>query len=174
LSSNPRRLLPLLGLFAGLFALAGCGFTPLYGQGGSGGVAQRLDTVAVGNIPERPGQMLRESLETQLHTAGAPDRELYSLAVTYTINTAGIGVQQDTASTRNRLTATANWVLSPIGGGAPLATGTATTENAANVIDQQYFALTLETSTINQQLADTIAAQITSQVAAYFNTHPGA
>ncbi len=157
-----------------MLALAGCGFTPLYGQGGRAGVAQRLDTVAVGNIPERTGQMLRESLETQLHTAGAPDRELYSLTVNYTIGTAGIGVQQDTATTRNRMTATANWVLSPIGGGAPLATGTATTENAANVVDQQYFALTLETGTVDKQLAETIAAQITSQVAAYFDTHPGA
>ncbi len=157
-----------------MLALAGCGFTPLYGQGGRAGVAQRLDTVAVGNIPERTGQMLRESLETQLHTAGAPDRELYSLTVNYTIGTAGIGVQQDTATTRNRMTATASWVLTPIGGGAPLATGTATTENAANVVDQQYFALTLETGTVDKQLAETIAAQITSQVAAYFDTHPGA
>ncbi len=170
MSSNPRKFLPALGLLA----LAGCGFTPLYSQSGPASVTQQLDTVAVANIPERPGQMLRESLETQLHTAGAPTRELYSLSVAYTISTAGIGVQQDTATTRNRLNATAGWVLTPIGGGAPLASGTATTEDAANIVDQQYFALTLETSTVNQQLADTIAAQITSQLAAYFHSHPGA
>jgi len=168
LSSNPLKLLPLL-------ALAGCGFSPLYGQSGTQTVAQQLDSVAVANIPERTGQMLRLSLETALHAAGAPTQELYSLNVTYSIATAGIGVQEDTATTRNRLSATANWSLAPIGTpGAPLATGTASTEDAANIIDQQYFALTLETDTVNQQLADQLAAQITAQVAAYFETHPNA
>ncbi len=170
MSSNPRKFLPVLGLLA----LGGCGFTPLYGQSGGTTVARKLDTVAVGNIPDRTGQMLRESLETQMHAAGAPDTELYSLTVDYSIGDTAIGIQQDTAANRNRFIANAKWVLSPIAGGPPLATGMATTENAANIVDQQYFALTLETDTVNQQLADTIAAQITSQVAAYFNAHPGA
>ncbi len=154
-----------------LLALAGCGFTPLYG--GTDNVAGKLDTVAVQNIPERSGQVLRLSLETQLHTAGAPTAELYSLNVSYTVAESAIGVLQDTATTRNRLTASASWSLAPIGNpGTPLASGNVTTETAENIIDQQYFALTLEDTTVNQELADQIAAQITDQVAAYFKTHP--
>jgi LPS-assembly lipoprotein len=156
-----------------LVTLAGCGFTPLYGQSGNSSVAQKLDTVAIANIPDRTGQMLRLSLETQLHTAGAPTSELYNLTVNYSIGVNGIGVQADTSVTRNRFTGTASWALAPIGTpSAPIATGTASTEDAENIIDQQYFALQLETDTVNQQLADTLAAQITSQVAAYFKTHP--
>jgi LPS-assembly lipoprotein len=171
LSLNPR-------LFATLpfLALAACGFSPLYGGGGGGAgntVASRLDTVNVQNIPDRPGQELREALETQLHAAGAPTVQAYSLNITYSITTAGIGVLEDTATTRNRFTAVAQWTLTPIGAPeAPLTQGTATTQDAANIVDQQYFALNLETNTINQHLADELAAQITSQLATWFKTHP--
>lgn len=161
-------------LLAGL--LAGCGFTPLYGgDDDSISVADSLDTVEIANIPERPGQMLREALESQLHAAGAPTRQLYSLAVNYSISSEGIGIQGDTSVTRNRFTASASWTLSPIGTpSVKLAEGHASTEDAQNVIDQQYFALTLETDTVNQELADEIAQQIDTELAAYFKTHTGA
>jgi LPS-assembly lipoprotein len=156
-----------------LLPLAGCGFAPLYGQSGSQTVADKLDTVAVQNIPERTGQILRLSLESQLHANGEPTQELYALNVTFSIGINGIGVQQDTSVTRNRFIANATWSLAPIGNpAAPVATGTATTQDAENIIDQQYAALTFETNTMNQELADEIAADITDQVAAYFKSHP--
>jgi LPS-assembly lipoprotein len=170
LSSNllkPATLAALLGLSA-------CGFSPMYGgQAGSAASAQ-LDQVFVTNIPERPGQVLRESLETQLHADGAPTTELYALNVNYSIVSTGIGVLQDTATTRNRLTAKASWTLTPIGEPfKPLTSGTATAVNAENIIDQQYFALTLEGDTVNKELADQVAAEITAQIAAWFRAHPG-
>ncbi len=160
---------------AGLLALAGCGFTPLYAQSGDESVAAKLDTVEVENIPERTGQLLRQSLETQLHEAGAPSQQDYALSVSYGIANSQIGEQQDSSFTRNRSTATATWKLSPIGDPAhPLASGQATTEDAENIIDQQYFASQEEQGTVNQQLANEIAARITQQVAVYFKTHPKA
>jgi LPS-assembly lipoprotein len=156
-----------------LLALAACGFSPMYGgQAGSQASAQ-LDQVFVSNIPERQGQILRESLETQLHVSGAPVTELYALKVNYSIATTAIGMLADTATTRNRLTATANWTLTPIGDpGKILVSGTATAMNAENIIDQQYFALTLENDAVNRQLADQVSTQITNQIAAWFRTHP--
>jgi LPS-assembly lipoprotein len=160
---------------AGLLALAGCGFTPLYAQSGNDYVAGKLDTIEVENIPDRTGQLLRQSLETQLHAAGAPSQQDYALSVSYGIANSQIGEQQDSSYTRNRSTATANWTLSPIGDpNHPLASGEATSEDAENIIDQQYFASQVEQSTINQQLANEIAARITQQVAIYFKTHPKA
>ncbi len=160
---------------AGLLALTGCGFTPLYAQSGDDSVAAKLDTIEVENIPDRTGQLLRQSLETQLHAAGAPSQQNYTLSVSYGIANSQIGEQQDSSFTRNRSTATANWTLSPIGDPKhSLATGSATTEDAENIIDQQYFASQVEQSTINQQLANEIAARITQQVAVYFKTHPKA
>ncbi len=165
------RLKPLLLL--AVLPLAGCGFTPLYGQSGDSTVAAKLDTIQVQNIPERSGQMLRLALETQLHADGAPTEQLYSLTVGYGLGVTAAGEQQDSSYTRERFNGSAHWALSPIGTpGRPLAQGTVTTEDALNIIDQQYFALQLETNTVEQQVADQLAAQITSQVAAYFKTHP--
>ena len=170
MSSNPKLL-----ALAGLLTLAGCGFTPLYGGDAGQSASTRLDEVAVNNIPERPGQMLRLSLETQLHADGAPATELYALNVNYSIITVGEGVQADSATTRNRVMASASWSLAPIGNpGQPLITGIATGQDAANIIDQQYFALDLENDTLNQHLADTVAAEITTQLAAWFRAHPNA
>jgi LPS-assembly lipoprotein len=153
--------------------LAGCGFSPLYGNGPSETpVAQQLDEVEIANIPERTGQLLRESLQDQFQAAGAPTAQHYTLNVSYSIAGESVGIQADTSATRIRLIATATWSLTPIGNpGQKLTAGQATTEDALNVIDEQYFAQELETTTVDQQLADEIAAQITSQVAVYFKSH---
>jgi LPS-assembly lipoprotein len=170
LSSSPK----LLSL-AALLVLTGCGFTPLYGGDAGQNASARLDQVAVSNIPERTGQMLRLSLQTQLYRNGAPTTELYALNVNYSIATSNIGVQEDSSTTYARFQATAIWSLAPIGDpGHPLATGSATGLNAMNIIDEQYFQTDLETDTINQQLADTVAGQITTQISAWFRAHPKA
>lgn len=170
MSSSPK----LLALVS-LLGLAGCGFAPLYGGDAGADASARLDEVAVQNIPERPGQILRLSLETKLHADGAPQAELYALTVSYFVGTSGIGVEQDSAATRNRMSATAIWTLTPIGNpGQALLRGTATAQDAANIIDQQYFALDLENDTINQHLADTVAGEITTQIGAWFRAHPNA
>jgi LPS-assembly lipoprotein len=169
--SSSRKFLAL----AALLSLAGCGFAPLYGGDAGQDASAQLDQVAVSNIPERPGQMLRISLQTQLHTDGAPDTEIYALNVNYSIVTTDLGVLEDSATTRSRVMATASWSLSPIGNPEKsLVAGSATATDAANIIDQQYFALDLENDTLNQHLADMVAAQITSQLAAWFRAHPNA
>ncbi len=158
---------------AALLALSACGFSPMYGGQEGAATSAQLDQVFVRNIPERTGQILRESLETQMHASGAPVSELYALNVNYSIATAAIGMLQDTATTRNRMTATATWTLTPIGDPSKtLASGTATAMDAENVIDQQYFAVTLENDTMNRQLSDQVASQITAQIAAWFRAHP--
>jgi len=153
-------------------ALSGCGFSPLYGDNDGAPVAQQLDEVAVANIPERTGQLLRESLQAQLEAAGAPDVQHYLLNVNFSIAGQGEGTQEDTSVTRERLVAKAAWWLSPIGDPAEkLVSGQATSEDALNIIDGQYFAQDLETNTLNRQLSDQIAQQITTQVAVYFKSH---
>lgn len=129
----------------------------------------------MGNIPERPGQLLRISLQTQLHAAGAPVAEHYTLNVSYNIITTNMGVLQDSATTRYRLSGIAKWSLTPIGDPQhPLMTGMATGQDAGNIIDQQYFAVDQETQSLDQHLADMLAAQITNQLAVWFRAHPDA
>ncbi len=168
MSSNPN--LKALALLASLTGLTACGFTPLYGDNSSD-----ANEVSVGIIPDRTGQLLRQALQDQLQIAGAPTQERYQLSVSYAIISEATGIQEDTSATRERFSASASWALAPIGNpNKPLVTGGASTEDALNIIDQQYFQITLETNTVNQQLANEIAAQISAQVAAYFKTHPNA
>ena len=59
---------------AALF-LSGCGFSPLYataGGTGQGSVADYLDTVAIGSIPDESGQYLRNALIDRLYRHGRP------------------------------------------------------------------------------------------------------
>lgn len=156
-----------------LFALSGCGFAPLYGGARGQAASAGLESVYVQNIPERTGQILRETLQQQLHTQGQPVTEHYTLSVSYSIMQTGEGVQADSSTSRTRFNAHAAWSLSPIGHPSKtLISGNATAMDALNIIDQQYFAANLETETVNQQLANEISAQITTQLAAWFRAHP--
>lgn len=155
-------------------ALSGCGFTPLYGGQRGENASAALETVQVQNIPERPGQLLRLALQQDLYRNGQPVQTLYLLSVSYGISETLEGVQEDSSTTRGRYVATAQWRLSPIGQPSQtLASGNATAMDALNIIDQQYFASTLETQTVNQQLANEISAQITTQLVTWFRAHPG-
>jgi LPS-assembly lipoprotein len=153
--------------------LAGCGFAPVYGGDAGGDVSARLEQVKIAAIPDRSGQLLQQSLEAQMQRNGAPVDQVYLLSVDYNISTQGIGIQRDTSSTRNRFVATASWTLAPIGRpNSVLVKGSATSEDAENVIDNQYFTTALEAGTVDRQLADVIAGQIASQVAVWFRGHP--
>ncbi len=154
--------------------LTACGFTPLYGDndGAASPVSAQLEQVRVETITDRTGQLLHDTLQDDMQRDGTPETQLYSLTVTYTIDQISIGIQSDTSSTRTRFVAAADWTLSPIGDPTTtLAKGHASTEDAENIIDNQYFDTELETNTVNRQLADEIGAEITSQVAVYFKTH---
>ncbi len=156
-----------------MLGLGGCGFAPLYGGAAGGDVAAQLEQVKIADIPDRTGQLLQQSLEAQMQIDGAPVSQLYLLSVNYNIDEQGVGIQQDTSTTRNRFVATAKWTLAPIGQpNTVLVKGQATTEDAENIIDNQYFTTELEGSTVDRQLADEIAGQITGQVAVWFRAHP--
>lgn len=158
----------------GLLALSGCGFTPLYGGANGKAASAALETVQVGMIPDRTGQVLRQTLQQDFYVQGAPTQALYILSVSYNVAQTGEGVQADSSTTRTRFMGEAQWQLSPIG--APdkiLKSGHAVAMDGLNVIDQQYFATNLETASVQDRLAKEIAAQITAQLSVWFHEHPG-
>lgn len=170
LSSALKRLaLPCL------LTLAGCGFHPLYGpqSGRSATVAAQMDQIDIGLIADRKGQIMRQALERDLQRDGAPSFFQYHLAVAYGISQQTIGIQPDSSNTRNRYFGTAHWVLTSEGNlTLPLAKGDAQAMDATNVIDNQYFAGTLDGSTVRHQLARELAGQISTQLAIFFRTNP--
>lgn len=176
MSSVCKRFGPL-GLLLGTLALSGCGFHPLYGNSGSGGpgVTALMDQIEIPIQPNREGQLLHQALERDLQRDGAPGYYRYHLAVSYSTNSQAIGIQPDTSSSRTRFLSSATWSLSPIGApGLIVAKGTAHAMDAENIIDNQYFATSLENGVMNHQLSREIARQITTQIAIFFRTHPSA
>jgi hypothetical protein len=70
-----------LGLVLGA-SLSGCGFQPVYmpTTSGKAGVAQReLAAIHVAIIPDRPGQVLREALQSRFEGSGSGVAQRYEL-----------------------------------------------------------------------------------------------
>jgi LPS-assembly lipoprotein len=165
----PRRAFLALG--SGV-ALAGCGFQPVYMPTASGrpGPSQReLAAINVDLIPDRPGQLLRQALQERFEGAGDITARHYDLSVQFWIAGQGIGIQQDTTTTRVRLIGRANWSLTAQDPGRTrLTSGSARAADALNNLDTQIFAADLENEAIQKRLAEALADQITLQLAAYF------
>ena len=172
--SGRRRLVALLAALPA----AACGFQPVYMPTASGapGVAQRdLAAVDVAIIPDRPGQELRQELQTRFEGAsGATLPPKYKLGVNYGISGEVLGIQRDSTATYVRLVARADWTLTaPDGAGPPLTHGLARSFDNVNVLDQQYFASDLGIEQAQKRLARTVAEQITLQLSAYFRRQAG-
>lgn len=165
----PRRGLLLLGA-AG--ALTACGFQPVYMPTASGqpGPAQRnLAAIHVNLLGDRPGMLLRQALQERFEGAGGVTPSRYDLTINYWIAGEAQGIQPDTTVTRARVTGTANWVLTAQDPARTrLTDGSAHAVDAMNQFDSQIFAIDLENQTIYKRLAETIADQISLQLAAYF------
>lgn len=162
------------GLLASLL-LAGCGFQPLYMPTASGnaGVAQReLAAIHVAIIPDRPGQLLRQALQARLEGSGSTAAQRYELRVGFGIAGDAIAIRPDTNPTRIREIGTASWTLVAQDPARSMVTsGSARAVDGYNLINAQYFASDLENATVQRRLAETLADQITLQLAAYFRQH---
>jgi LPS-assembly lipoprotein len=161
----------ILGLGLGT-TLAGCGFQPVYMPTASGkpGVAQReLAAIYVNVIGDRPGQLLRQSLQARLERGATGVAQLYDLNVSYGIGGEGIAVDQNNISSYTRLVARATWYLNADNiARTELTRGSARAADNFNVLDEQYFAADQENDFAAARLAEAVADQITLQIAAYF------
>ena len=153
--------------------LPGCGFRPLYGSydSSSGSESRSLAMIDVALIPNRSGQLLRQSLQQRLYGSGddAPAKQ-YQLLVSLAVTGEAIGEQADSSITRLRQFGSANWTLKKLDSAQTyVASGLARSLDGVNIIDEQFFAADVEGETVARRMADTLAEQITIQLAAYFS-----
>ncbi len=162
------RRLACLGAVA---ALGGCGFQPVYMPTASGkaGVAQReLSSIYVELIAERPGQLLRQALQERFGNDSGT-QAAYDLSVSFGIAGEGIAINTSDIATRIRLIGTATWRLEGRDGKRTiLASGSARAMDGVNIIGSQYFASDLETEAVQKRIADDVATQIATRLAAWF------
>jgi LPS-assembly lipoprotein len=153
-----RRVCLLLG--AVLLVGTGCGFQPLYGGGERNATVAELNRVEIGQIADRVGQELRNSLIDRMSTdpTGAP--ALYHLAVDINQGQSALAIQADDSITRYNLTMTANFTLSDLATGEAIYQTSIRAVGSYNVVDSDYATL------VSQQDAEKRAArEISDQIA---------
>lgn len=155
----PRRaVLALLAL-----APAACGFRPLYGEGAP--AARMAGRVDVDLIEGKAGFDLRERL---LNRLGAPTDPAYRLTVTLTLQTTGTALTQENVTTRFDVTGLAEYVLTPLAGGTPVASGSVrsvTGFNAPESVTSTAFAARAAELDAEHRLAVNLADQIVQRLA---------
>lgn len=154
-------------------ALSGCGFRPVYApnaDGTAGPAAQGMAEITVGVMPERYGQLVRQSLQQHFDRGGGGLAHRYDLTVSVGLNAEAIGIQPDSAASRLRFVSTASWTLTAQDvQRSTLTSGTARVVDGLNVLDQQFFAADLESESVQRRMADALAEKITLQLAVFFN-----
>lgn len=122
MSSYNRRIALTL---TGAAFLAGCGFTPVYGPGGSGTALR--DRVRVAAPADRTDFVLVSRLEERLGRGAAP---LYDLDYVVATDQVGLAVTAADDTTRVNINGQMDFVLSDRATGAPVVTGQVSTFTA--------------------------------------------
>jgi LPS-assembly lipoprotein len=140
--------------------ISGCGFTPVYGTGGSS-----IGPLTVAQIDGRAGYFLRSELDR--HAAleqGATEPRTLTIKLVTSFASAALAV--DGLSARTLYTMTANYSLAPvIDGGTPII-GTVTTTVGYESLDQAYGDVALQADAEERaakQIADQVFADLRRQ-----------
>lgn len=159
----------------GLTSLGACGFQPLYGKKAGqteNAVSNQLKDVFVANIPTRFGQEVRLGLQKEMAGDGPERPEGYVLRVSATASLESIDIHQDNTSGRTRGVGWADWWLYRAGDNdTVIAQGYARTLDGYNMYIEQYFAETLNNETLYKRIGESLAHEITTQVATWFRAH---
>lgn len=164
------RTLFVLGL---AFALASCGFRPLYGRYGADPGAQRIfASIYVQPIEaERVGYQLRNSLIDLLEASASPTNAIYQLNVDLKEIRQGVTVQPNASITRYNYTLTARYELVDARSGKVVTKGTQSTLSAYNVLPSSAtsaFGTQAASQDAQKRAADDIAQRIRLDLGVYF------
>lgn len=153
------------------FLLCGCGFQPLYGEHSastSAAVRDSLNSVYIANIPDQPGQYLRNTLIDRFYSSGRPGG-----AARYNLTLAPISesrteldITKTSDSTRAQLYLSTMLVFKDTQG-TPLMNRALTAVTSYNILDSQFTTRVAEESARRQALDD-LARQVETQVLLYF------
>jgi LPS-assembly lipoprotein len=99
----------------GILAFSGCGFAPIYGEGGA-----LRDTLAYQTDESVAGFRMRGRLEERLGMTSAP---LFVLSVTQSAESRTSAITADGDTTRFNVIGTAKWALTDAASGAEVAAG---------------------------------------------------
>jgi LPS-assembly lipoprotein len=175
---RPLRAARTLGLAAALtLSLSAC-FQPLYGPTASGVPLQdvlasiEVDAVAVEQDRQRLSHYMRSELVFDLDGSGQPRPKRFRLAVSVTTSTSSPIVDtSDGRADSSTLLGTANYTLTPIAGGAPIARGSVV-GSASYERSPQRFAVVRAQRDAEIRLAKLLSEQMRNRLAIALRAAP--
>ena len=150
----------------GTLLLTACGFEPVYGtHTAARPTIDSLNQVAIDNIPDRKGQMLRNDLIDRMYSKGRPAKPLYHLTVKLNGTLQDLGIQANATSTRSLLDLTATYTLSATNG-KDLLSGTAHSISSFNKLSDQYGSLIADESAYERTIKE-VSEQIVNRISLF-------
>ena len=152
-----------------LFALAGCGYQPLYGSTDKGSTADDLASVEVKVIRDRSGQELHNYLRDEINPNGRPGAAAhYDLEVDLTELREALAIRTDETATRYNLNQVAQFRLRDLDSGRIVLTGSSQAAVSYNVLRDDFNNVVSEDNA-RRRGAQEIADDIRLRLAAYLN-----
>ncbi len=152
-----------------ILPLTACGFTPVYGTSGGAQANTALEQIAIGNIPDREGQDLRNRLIDRFYHHGRPTDPLWSLEIEPLKERASeIDITKDSDATRGQLRIETSMTLHEISTGKTVLHQTIRTTTGYNIVDSRFATRVTEDAARKNALED-IARQIESRIAAHLS-----
>lgn len=160
------RRTALLLLAGALPALAGCGFSPLYGRGEDGAVTAELAKIRVLPIANRSGQVLRNHLLDGLTPMGEPQKPEYTLQVVVEeANPQALSITRTDTTVRYGYSASIRYrLLGPDGADLMQAS---TNGSSTYLATSSQFATVASHSNARERVMEDVANEIRGQVAAF-------
>ncbi|MBI1237936.1 MAG: hypothetical protein GC199_01200 [Alphaproteobacteria bacterium] len=132
----------IVALGIALPALAGCGFSPLYGKTQAyGSMQNEFQQISVAEMPSRLGLTFRNSMIDLLSPGGEPVNPRYRLVVNLKETLTPLAIQTDASATRYNYKLVANYELREVDSGSVIDAGEARAIAAYNVVDSQFATL---------------------------------
>ncbi|MFA5040769.1 MAG: LPS assembly lipoprotein LptE [Bdellovibrionales bacterium] len=165
-----KKLLAFVLVLSLSVPLGGCGFRSIYGiedQNGDSQVATQLNNIAIANIPDREGQVLRNYLIDRLYGKNRPAKPVYTLQVNIRKVEEDLGILANATATRALLDVYGDYSLIDAKG-KRLLKGTAHSVASFNRLDQMY-ATVAARQDARQRTLHEISEQIVNRLSLYFS-----
>ncbi|WP_372072093.1 LPS assembly lipoprotein LptE [Tistrella mobilis] len=176
-SRRSRRLVLAAAMAAAALTLSACGFRPLYGDTAANrpAVTEQLAAVAVGPVPDRAGQIYRNSLERLLAGEGRGHPGRYRLDSAIKITETGLAINEDATASRYNVRIVVSYrLMAPHAGennaDRLLADGTVTQINGYDQISAPYATLVSRQDAIERALKEA-AREVHTRLSIYFDQH---
>lgn len=168
-TAKPVRTLFAATLIAVSTTVAGCGFSPLYGEYSAAAgpdVGDALTNIAIRPLPDRQGQRLRQILREQLQPTGQAARPQYDLDVQLATRIEEVGVRRDATSSRANYILTATFFLND--GPSAVYSDRVQAIVSYNILDEQYATVASQADAESRAIRR-VGEEIKTRLAVYFH-----